>query len=449
MSMSPSSASSASGTSDVVMDEPRSDYKEGGYHPATIGDCYHNGRYVLEKKLGFGHFSTVWLASDQTAPNKFVAIKISKSRETFQEAAQDEMKILTTIGSSEFVVQLLDQFIIWGPHGKHYCLVFEPMWKDLYNFMRKFKSPMPIPLLKVLCYQTLCGVETLHQKSIIHTDVKPENFLLSLPFEYNANEIRTERERYLNCHKKVKLYQSCFVDYHHLNKNQRRRLKEKMKGSEPNMPSEEEYFSAQEEMQRLERPSFPQDFDRTKNLIVKISDLGNACFVHKHYSSDITTRQYRSPEVILGCQYGPPVDIFSCGIMFFEMASGGHFLFNPRRYKQPYLRNEEHLAMMFRYLGGIPRYMIKDGKFSAHYFNRKCEFLHFQMEHLKPRSIEESLQYYGFPTEEVTSFANFLIGLLQPDPKRRSTATQSKLHPWLADVHANYIANGASAFTLK
>ena len=36
----------------------------GGYHPAKIGDVY-NGHYIIEKKLGFGHFSTVWLASDE------------------------------------------------------------------------------------------------------------------------------------------------------------------------------------------------------------------------------------------------------------------------------------------------------------------------------------------------------------------------------------------------
>jgi hypothetical protein len=30
---------------------------------------------------------------------------------------------------------------------------------------------------------------------------------------------------------------------------------------------------------------------------VVIVDLGNACWTHKHFSEDIQTRQYRSPEV--------------------------------------------------------------------------------------------------------------------------------------------------------
>ena len=36
----------------------------GGYHPVYTGDVY-NDRYTVVKKLGWGHFSTVWLAVDR------------------------------------------------------------------------------------------------------------------------------------------------------------------------------------------------------------------------------------------------------------------------------------------------------------------------------------------------------------------------------------------------
>jgi hypothetical protein len=31
----------------------------------------------------------------------------------------------------------------------------------------------------------------------------------------------------------------------------------------------------------------------------KVVDLGNACFTYKHFTEDIQTRQYRSPEVLV------------------------------------------------------------------------------------------------------------------------------------------------------
>jgi len=37
----------------------------GGYHPVKIGDLY-NGKYHVIRKLGWGHFSTVWLCWDLT-----------------------------------------------------------------------------------------------------------------------------------------------------------------------------------------------------------------------------------------------------------------------------------------------------------------------------------------------------------------------------------------------
>lgn len=42
-------------------EEKLSDYEVGGYHPVKIGDVYGpRDRYVIVRKLGWGHFSTVW-----------------------------------------------------------------------------------------------------------------------------------------------------------------------------------------------------------------------------------------------------------------------------------------------------------------------------------------------------------------------------------------------------
>lgn len=50
-------------------------------------------------------------------------------------------------------------------------------------------------------------------------------------------------------------------------------------------------------------------------ISVKIADLGNACWVSHHFTNDIQTRQYRSPEVILGAKWGASTDVWSMAAM--------------------------------------------------------------------------------------------------------------------------------------
>jgi hypothetical protein len=42
-------------------EEDLEDYRPGGYHPVRIGDDFNDGRYTIVRKLGWGHFSTVWI----------------------------------------------------------------------------------------------------------------------------------------------------------------------------------------------------------------------------------------------------------------------------------------------------------------------------------------------------------------------------------------------------
>ncbi|RZF38076.1 hypothetical protein LSTR_LSTR006475 [Laodelphax striatellus] len=173
------------------------------------------------------------------------------------------------------------------------------------------------------------------------------------------------------------------------------------------------------------------DFDpvhQVCDLKVKIADLGNACWEHHHFTEDIQTRQYRSLEVLIGCGYGTPADIWSTACMAFELATGD-FLFEPHS-GEDYSRDEDHLAHIIELLGSIPRYILKRGRYSGGYFNSSGKLRHIP--YMKPWSLIDVLtDKYGWQESEARAFSDFLTPMLEFDPACRATAAACLVHPWL------------------
>ena len=89
----------------------------------SIGDTFKDKRYTVLRKLGWGHFSTVWLAhyNKHDCP---IALKIVKSASHYSETAIDEIKLLDAVVKANpssphrrYVVELMDWFKHRGPHG--------------------------------------------------------------------------------------------------------------------------------------------------------------------------------------------------------------------------------------------------------------------------------------------------------------------------------------------
>uniref|UniRef100_A0A8C1RHH5 non-specific serine/threonine protein kinase n=1 Tax=Cyprinus carpio TaxID=7962 RepID=A0A8C1RHH5_CYPCA len=176
----------------------------------------------------------------------------------------------------------------------------------------------------------------------------------------------------------------------------------------------------------LVNPLEPLNADKIK---VKIADLGNACWVHKHFTEDIQTRQYRSLEVLLGSGYSTPADIWSTACMAFELATGD-YLFEPHS-GEDYSRDEDHLALIIELLGHIPHHYALSGKFSQEYFSCKGDLKHITK--LKPWGLLDVLMdKYEWPREEAEIFTDFLIPMLELLPEKRATAADCLRHPWLA-----------------
>jgi serine/threonine-protein kinase SRPK3 len=189
------------------------DYKIGGYHPIHVGEVLLD-RYVIIQKLGWGHFSTVWLTKDLKY-NNYVAMKVQKSAQHYLEAAYDEVEILDQVatnwrteewknsiegfykddpqlkallekwgmsGTTSHCVQLLNSFIHHGPNGKHFVMVFEILGVNFLEIIKRYDyKGVPIPLVRKLARQCLIGLDYLHRMcKIIHTDFKPENVVICL-----------------------------------------------------------------------------------------------------------------------------------------------------------------------------------------------------------------------------------------------------------------------------
>lgn len=163
-------------------------------------------------------------------------------------------------------------------------------------------------------------------------------------------------------------------------------------------------------------------------LQVKIADLGNACWTHHHFTEDIQTRQYRSLEVIIGAGYDCSSDIWSLACMAFELATGD-YLFDPHS-GDYYTRDEDHIAHISELLGPIPKRISLVGKYSREFFNKRGELLH--IDNLRPWNMYSVLtQKYGWSSKHALLFSDFLVPMLDYDPKKRATAWDCLSHPWI------------------
>ncbi|KAH7512076.1 hypothetical protein FEM48_Zijuj12G0052100 [Ziziphus jujuba var. spinosa] len=457
-------------------DEGIEDYRRGGYHAVRIGDTFKNGRYVVQSKLGWGHFST-----------RYVALKVQKSADHYTEAAMDEITILKQIAEGDpddkkCVVKLLDNFKHSGPNGQHVCMVFEYLGDNLLTLIKYSDyHGLPIHMVKEICYHVLVGLDYLHkQLSIIHTDLKPENILLLsmidpskdprksgiLPILPNSKDIVSLDS---GVAKDVKMSNG------DLNRNQKKKIRRKAKqaaqgcadkevtaeddvgpvtsGSvEPSSATKLKVGSVEDQPGSSVHANRSSEADETKStgpgnqgirrgsrltrqkllssvdLNCKLVDFGNACWTYKQFTNDIQTRQYRCPEVILGSKYSTSADLWSFACICFELATGD-VLFDPHS-GDNYDRDEDHLALMMELLGMMPRKIALGGRYSRDYFNRYGDLRHIRRLRFWPLQ-KVLIEKYDFSEQDAIDMTNFLVPILDFVPEKRPTAGQCLLHPWI------------------
>ena len=166
--------------------------------------------YNCSKLLGEGSYSNVYEVI-KSENNKKYAIKVGKSSKEDEEIMSNELTILRKLGEHNNIIKLYDSFILKNKSKKekNVCLVLDNLGCDLNVIKRLFKyngdiniksdneseesiesnnesiniKGIPLNLSKKIGYQILDGLKHMHDKNIIHTDLKLENILITNKLE--------------------------------------------------------------------------------------------------------------------------------------------------------------------------------------------------------------------------------------------------------------------------
>lgn len=398
----------ASAESDVISfnehsEEKITDYSILGYHPVKIGDEFTSdiSRYRVLRKLGWGHFSTVWLCSSLIS-GQFVALKIVKLGRNYTEAALDEISILRLLQEDDKgypvddspVVSLLDHFTIQGPNGTHIAMAFELMGENLLHLIFQNKSQkfaaasqkepvspylLPVDTLRLIIFQLLQGTDYMHRHSVIHTDIKPENILITHKAEISGDIFPLK------------------------------------------IPTK---------FQILPSKPLHQSTSAEEPIEIKVADLGNATFCNLHLSDHIQTRQYRAPEILLGHSWGALADVWSIGCLIFELLTGD-YLFEPNL-GASFTKDEDHLAQIIELLGVFPSMeYAQDCERYRKYFLDNNSLRHIsKLKFWSLESVLEEKYKFDMADDNIKLLCDLLLKCLRYDLSERYDCGSLMAHPF-------------------
>jgi len=167
------------------------DRREREYYKATSGEpCGPSNRFLVEGDIGRGAFSTVYRCRDMAARGNSaeeVAIKFVRMNAMLRKATEKEIKMYRRLRNSvedpegARCLMNLGSCETFEHHG-HLAVVFPLQRCDLRAGLRKYGQGKGLPLDTVEIYarNILLALRALRKVSVIHSDLKPENLLMSL-----------------------------------------------------------------------------------------------------------------------------------------------------------------------------------------------------------------------------------------------------------------------------
>ncbi|EXK36869.1 CMGC/SRPK protein kinase [Fusarium oxysporum f. sp. melonis 26406] len=320
------------------------------------------GNYQAVAKLGYGTTSTVWLSRD-LRDGKFWVLKVH---------------INTLKHNQELAVYKHLSRLNLDHAGRQLVREVRDTFKLSGPHELQQGNVFQQTLVTSALDQTLLGLNYLHDADVIHTDIHSDNLLVAL--------------------------------------------------------TEDSILSTVEDNE-LRRPSARKFVDETVIHVsqymlggagaLTICDLGQAR-IGKVHRGNAMPLPYRAPEVILGMTWGNSVDVWSVGLLAWDLLHNKGIF---RLYdKSEELNDAHHLATMTALLGPPPDVFLRRSDKTRKYWDAEGKW-HGPV----PLPSEGELKSLdtNLSREDRDQFLDFLAGVLTWLPEDRLNSAEAYFHPWL------------------
>ncbi|KAK2786663.1 hypothetical protein FQN53_006367 [Emmonsiellopsis sp. PD_33] len=364
-------------TENLIEEEDIPSYKAEQFYPVYIGEIL-KSRYRVVCKLGFGTSSTVWLCRD-LREHRYLTLKVctqndGKRREEHEVIVSRHLNgfPVEKHAGKDLVRKIIDSFEVTGPNnGVHRCLLYTPLGMSYTDFLRLFPEKMfPKDLVQRSIQFLLIATAYLHQCEVVHTDISSNNLLQGVHDDSMLAQLEQDE-----------------IDH----PSARKSLADRTIYTSRPMP--------------------------TCTGLPVLCDLGEARIGNHMHRGDIMPGIYRAPEVILEMEWDNKVDLWSAGVMTWDIFEGERLFFAK---KDGILNDEQHLAEMVSLLGPPPREFIQKSKKCLQYWDEQGNW---------KGSVpipDQSFQTreWRLNGEDRTLFLNFLRRTLRWVPEERPTAEE-------------------------